>query len=611
MEELSRRSFLKKAGLLAGGATAASFALTGCESPENTSASGEQGNAETPAIASTRPEPGTGQHPTGIDTVGTGAQPIAPVGPPTSWDDEVDIVVVGTGMGGLTATLYIANAGRSVIAIEKSSKTGGASRHAAFNQINAGGSKAQDEMGWAWPVFPFDAKEAAAGFQKHYQYSAEEKLLVRSIAEGGKWADWMCGLDGVRWQCAGYFFADEDMLSGKQNVILANDRTMNALTDNAMAAGANIMTDTELTALVADAGAVVGVQVKSGDSETYIKANEGVILCAGGFGYNLDMMEKYAPSAYMYSVQGGPTAAHTGEAIRMGVGMGADISGYNSIESWCGALDDYWGKDGNGIWCNYLFAPTRDIADNPWLQLDVNGNRLPFYMAQANYDVSPFTGGGFESTMATYMASPDHRLRSVLDADFEKNLTFFKDTLWMGIDRVYPPTFYSYTSDEGRNYLSFQTWEEDWQSSIDRGIVKKADSIEELAPMIGMKPDALAKAIDDWNALCEKGQDDELAIPYEPEWLIPIKTAPYYGIITGAQSSKTLTGLRVNPDMQVISTDHEPIPGLYAGWTTAGGICGENMLNGQWGKCSPFGAVAMSGVGGWMAAKGILGEFVD
>jgi hypothetical protein len=61
--------------------------------------------------------------------------------------------------------------------------------------------------------------------------------------------------------------------------------------------------------------------------------------------------------------------------------------------------------------------------------------------------------------------------------------------------------------------------------------------------------------------------------------------------------------------MQVLNTSHEAIPGLYAGWTTAGGLCGENMFIGQFGKCSPFGSVAMSGVGGWLCARSILGEF--
>jgi fumarate reductase flavoprotein subunit len=56
--------------------------------------------------------------------------------------------------------------------------------------------------------------------------------------------------------------------------------------------------------------------------------------------------------------------------------------------------------------------------------------------------------------------------------------------------------------------------------------------------------------------------------------------------------------------MQVISTEGKPIPGLYAGFHTAGGESGESVLNGL-----PFGSMygsnLLSYVGGWMAADGI------
>ena len=545
----------------------------------------------------------------------SGAQAIAPAQAPDTWDEEYDVIVVGSGIGGLTAALYTAQAGKKVALLEKDGTTGGASRHAAFNQINAGGAQAQNDIGYHWPtalpdgteIPEFDAKQAAAAFQSHYQYSIESALLLRSVEEGGKWADWMTKQGGIEWACPGYYFADVKtdiaLAGGTDNVICSNTYTIDAMTQDCIDAGADVKTSTEVTALVAEDGKVLGVQTK----DAFYKANDGVILCAGGFGCNLDMLEKYTPSAYMYAVQGGPIFTHTGEAIRMGVGLGAAISGFNSFCVWENGLDEYWG-DGNGSYCNYLFEPTRDIVCNPYLRVDVLGNLIPFYAGQNNFVGSPFTGGG-ESMTATTMASPDHRARVIFDAKFRDYLDGFQETAWGGVNRCNPKTFYQATNEVGKSFVSHLDMDEDFQAHIDRGSVKVADTLEELASMIGMKPENLVKAVENWNRMVEQGYDDVLAVPYKSEWLTPIKEGPFYAAVVGGQIGKTLAGLRVNTKMQVLNTQFEPIEGLYAGWTTAGGICGENMFIGQFGKCSPFGSVAMSGVGGWLCAKGILGEF--
>ncbi len=154
-------------------------------------------------------------------------------------------------------------------------------------------------------------------------------------------------------------------------------------------------------------------------------------------------------------------------------------------------------------------------------------------------------------------------------------------------------------------------WQRDWRNAfqmmVDAGAVKECDTIEELEEALGLREDVLVQAVKDWNAACEAGEDTVPTYKYDPSWLIPISEPPYYGAKLGGNLFATKCGLRINPKMQVIDTEGAVIPGLYAGWHTAGGSNGENNLAGK-----PFnglyGDVGLSFLGGYMAAGSIIGE---
>ena len=153
-------------------------------------------------------------------------------------------------------------------------------------------------------------------------------------------------------------------------------------------------------------------------------------------------------------------------------------------------------------------------------------------------------------------------------------------------------------------------WQRDWRNAfqmmVDAGAVKECDTIEELEEALGLREDVLVQAVKDWNAACEAGEDTVPTYKYDPSWLIPISEPPYYGAKLGGNLFATKCGLRINPKMQVIDTEGAVIPGLYAGWHTAGSN-GENNLAGK-----PFnglyGDVGLSFLGGYMAAGSIIGE---
>lgn len=611
MSKISRREFLENAALLAGGAALATTGLTGCASNAvTTSPSAEESNIKT----GKRPNPHGGcPLPMQTGKIGPKAAAIPPIKAPAKWDEEYDVVIVGSGYGGLTAAAYASQAGASVALIEKDGVTGGASRHAAINMIVTGGSKGQEKVGYHWPGDVYDPKAGAAAYQKHCQYTVDNNLLLATIDGGAKWADWMCEQPGVEWKCTGMGYVDVDIFEGRRNTVLGNSKTCDALENNARKAGAKIMLQCECQALVQEGDRITGIKIKhtatGAEYEKFLKAKKAVILTGGGMGYNHDLLEQYVPSAYMYAVQGGPMPTHTGECFRMGIGAGADVSGINSFSCWEGGLDEYWGL-GDGNYFHYFWNGAKQVIQNPWLMIDKAGNRLPYYLKSFNkgevlqpgYDIESYSMGDLASA-ASWLSSFGHRAYVIFDSNYKSSLEKHEKTVWV-LDEsrvVLKP--------DGKtmpNIWVSTDWEGEFLQAVERGAIQKADTLEELAKKLGLDPKKVVAAVDHWNELCKQGKDTDLAVPYLPQWLIPLGKPPYYGAAEGGVISKTMAGLRVNNKMQVMKPDGNCIPGLYAGWYTAGGIGGENNFGGQFGNPTLHGGVAISGVGGYMAIKAVL-----
>ena len=181
--------------------------------------------------------------------------------PPETWDHTADVVVIGTGGGGLLAAIYCAEQGASVITVEKNNIVGGASRHAAGYVLPPGGSKYQEPMKYGWPVYPMDANAVIAKIKNTFQWSFNERLMRNLINVGGEATDYLVEQPGVQLICVGGSFLEKDFIEQKQTQVLGMNNTINALEANAKNAGIQFMMLTKCETLVVEDGRVVGVQV--------------------------------------------------------------------------------------------------------------------------------------------------------------------------------------------------------------------------------------------------------------------------------------------------------------------------------------------------------------
>ncbi len=115
------------------------------------------------------------------------------------------------------------------------------------------------------------------------------------------------------------------------------------------------------------------------------------------------------------------------------------------------------------------------------------------------------------------------------------------------------------------------------QEVIDSGAIRKAGTLEELAGMIGVDPPQLVRTVQRFNEHARKGIDpdfgrgqsaynDCLGDPgYKPNRAVgPLDTAPYYAAEVYPSDVGTCGGVVTDEFARVLDEDDRPIPGLYA-----------------------------------------------
>lgn len=623
--DISRRNFLKGAGVAAGaaavaglagctsgGAASASAAASASEAEEASASSAEAAEASAAASETAQATPAAATAggvdefmAPGVRATATleNAEPIPPVDAPASWTAEVDFVVVGTGGGGLAASLLAVESGASVITIEKEDIPGGATQHANSIGNVAGTGRAQIEAGSAQPEAPYDRAKFLRWIEPQYQFTIDDDLMGNVVEAAGEALDWMQDhYDGLIFQGS---YNDKTVAIDHNHKCLAARNITNKFYELGQDAGVDFHLNTACTALVVEGGRVVGVQAQGPEGEVYYRGEKGIILCSGGIGMNPDLMKKYIPSAYYACVCGGPMPFHTGECTRMALGVGAEMCGIDSWNGWESEPDN-----DTGYW--KYFWGIRQLTQLGWLNIDKRGKRCNYYEFDQTYSFDPvfyqyqlpfYQNGQDRARFAVQASRMGHRAYAIFDGKFE-------DYMWdisnpPGGERR--PTVPTDTIPE-QDYFDTD-WKVEFENALADGRIKQADTLEELAELLGLEPDVVVGAVDAWNKDCEAGEDStNIVYPASETFLNPIVEPPFYGVKMGARMCLTGAGVRTDADLRVVDSAGKPIPGLYANFTTAGGIIGESKYGGGLQYSSVLGGQGLSWCSGYFAARTALAD---
>ena len=427
-------------------------------------------------------------------------------------EKETDVVVIGGGGAGFAAAVSAKEAGADVILLEKLASVGG-------NTLISGGE-------YAAPANELQEKEGIEDSKEQFAKDVEEaggdpeliKVLADNATEG---AYWLRDEIGVEWLDSLMFFGGHSV---KRSLIPAA-HTGNELIKNYLnkseELGIEVQTEADVKEILAEDGKIAGVRVETADGEMIVKA-KSVVIASGGFGANDEMTYEFDNEIDEHVLSTNSPGA-TGDGILMAEELGADTVDMDKIQLY--PICDV--ETGKLLYC----GDTRLVGGA--LLVNKEGNR-------------------FVEELGT---------RREISMAIKDQTDYVGYLLW------------DETSNETTGTMASNPQEA--ESLFERGLMVKADTLEELAEHFDIDKDALLETVATFNENSAKEEDPEFNLRMLG-W--QVKDAPFYMMKAAPAVHHTMGGLKINTEAQVLNKDGEWIDGLYAAGEVTGGIHGSNRL---------------------------------
>lgn len=513
-QDVSRRNFLKGAGLVLSGTAAAALASY----------------ASTPALADEL---------TSADN--------------QAWDAETDVVVVGFGIAGTTAACEAADAGAEVILLEKAPKeeAGGSSRvNGGFMTINSG----------------YEDPEMC---YRYWRGMYDKDVIEARLAAWPLMKEWIDAnpIEGLE----EYNTSDDKPGTGSSNTTEILNQYFHpaggwqlylSLEKAVENRDIEVMYSTPAVDLIQDTetGTIIGVVAGQDGNYIRIKARRGVILTTGSYTGNPEMVKQFNHAGIYIASYDSPY--NTGDAIPMVAKVGGQIWGFanESIEYQDWAIKQASEEIGTGI--RYARPGS---ADGAHIIVNKAGKRFMSEYINTRHNHTQLRVLDWDENVNEYINSPfwmvfddmvmanrigAYGATEEVDASYGTAMTM----TWNGVYKTYP-------------------WSDDNSAELEKGWIVTGDTLEELAANmkainyfgdeVTVDAEGLKASVEAYNAACAAGEDTEFG--RSAESLQPLGEGPYYAVELCPAAMYANAGPRINAQNQVIDGNGDPIPHLYAG----------------------------------------------
>ena len=471
---------------------------------------------------------------------------------------DADIVIIGSALSGLCACrAAVENGAKNIVVIEKADTW-----QCRSNQFGTIGGKIQEDLG-----IKIDRNAAVGQLMKECGYRPNQRILNLWADNSGEAFDWfLAPMEGkyvvenesdpydaeeghlsvrkTHWPEPDNSHTEDDfypIFSDCQITLPTMAPWVEAIYNICVEAGVTFKFSTWARQLVREnnEGPVTGVICQDvAGNYSQVNASKAVLLATGDFAGNKDMMSYYVPWATRFAsifpnrdAAGDPT--NTGDGQCMGMWIGAKM------------------EDGPlAPMTHHLGGP---LGMDAFLLTDVNGDRF------VNEDVG---GQPFQNQLSRL---PKKTAWQVFDSEWPNQLQYMDcghgNVSWYVDDDKVPGGSY------GRNaYISQAMFDEAMAS--DAGV--QADTIEELAEKMGVPVEEFCATIERYNELAKKGVDEDFG--KRADRMFAIENPPFYGYkLTDTVLLVCMGGLETTVDFEVLDTNDDVIPGLYAVGNAQGG----------------------------------------
>jgi len=269
----------------------------------------------------------------------------------SGWDAEADVVVVGGGGAGASASIEAVRAGASTILLESAGGLGGATGMSGGTIYLGGGTPIQTQCGFSdspeemakflVAALGPDADQAkieaySEGSVEHFHWLSDQGVPFKA----GIWEEpaWVPPTDdGLMWMGENtYPFYEIAVPAPRghrpQSAGHGGWLIMDRLGKRVAECGADVRPNTTVQRLITDEDRqVVGVVARHLGEDVAIRAKRGVVLSAGGFVFNDEMLAVHAPQLLGHMKVG--TEGDDGRGIRMAQAVGAQVRRMSAVEA--------------------------------------------------------------------------------------------------------------------------------------------------------------------------------------------------------------------------------------------------------------------------------------
>jgi tricarballylate dehydrogenase len=330
-----------------------------------------------------------------------------------------------------------------------------------------------------------------------------------------------------------------------------------SLTAAARKNGIEIWYQARALELIADDDGVKGVRVRRAGRTREVRA-KSVVLAGGGFQANPEWRARYlGPGWELAKVRG--TRFNTGDVLKMALDIGAAPVG-----NWSGCHAVAWERNAPEFG-DLAVGDQFQKHSYPWgVYLNASGRRF----VDEGADFRNYTYAKYGRVI---LNQPGQFAWQIFDAKVKAQLR--DEYKIRQVTKVTADTL--------------------------EALVKKLDDVDPEAALAELKAyNAAVKTDIPFNPNVKDGRCTQgLTIP-KSNWANTLDTPPFEAYAVTCGITFTFGGLRIDTEARVLSTDGEPIPGLYAAGELVGGIFyfnypgGTGLTNG-----SVFGKIAGTGAG--------------